>query len=48
MIGTNDLLIAAHARSQDLTLVTKNTREFKRVRCLALENWVRPCHSILF
>jgi predicted nucleic acid-binding protein len=38
MIGANDLLIAAHARSLDLTLVTNNTREFSRVRSLAIEN----------
>jgi tRNA(fMet)-specific endonuclease VapC len=40
MIGANDLLIAAHARSLALTLVTNNTREFKRVRDLSIENWV--------
>jgi tRNA(fMet)-specific endonuclease VapC len=39
MIGANDLFIAAHARSLDLTLVTNNTREFSRVRNLAIENW---------
>ena len=39
MIGANDLLIAAHARSLGLTLVTNNTRVFKRVRGLAVENW---------
>jgi tRNA(fMet)-specific endonuclease VapC len=39
MIGANDLFIAAHARSLGLTLVTNNTREFKRVRSLAIENW---------
>jgi tRNA(fMet)-specific endonuclease VapC len=39
MIGANDLLIAAHARSLGLTLVTNNTGEFSRVRNLALENW---------
>jgi len=39
MIGANDLLIAAHARSLGLTLVTNNTREFRRVRDLAMENW---------
>ena len=39
MIGANDLFIAAHARSLGLTLVTNNTREFKRVRNLAIENW---------
>jgi len=40
MIGANDLLIAAHARSMGMTLVTNNTREFKRVKKLTLENWV--------
>jgi tRNA(fMet)-specific endonuclease VapC len=39
MIGGNDLLIAAHARSLGLTLVTNNTREFRRVHHLAIENW---------
>jgi len=40
MIGANDLFFAAaHARSLDLTLVTNNTREFSRVRNLAIENW---------
>jgi tRNA(fMet)-specific endonuclease VapC len=39
MIGANDLLIAAHARSLGLTLVTNNTRDFGRVRNLATENW---------
>lgn len=39
MIGANDLFIAAHARSLELTLVTNNTREFGRVRNLAIENW---------
>jgi len=39
MIGGNDLFIAAHARSLGLILVTNNTREFQRVRGLAIENW---------
>lgn len=39
MIGANDLLIAAHARSQGLILVTNNMREFGRIERLALENW---------
>jgi tRNA(fMet)-specific endonuclease VapC len=39
MIGANDLLIAAHALSLGLTLVTNNTREFRRVKNLAIENW---------
>jgi tRNA(fMet)-specific endonuclease VapC len=39
MIGSNDLLLAAHARSLGLVLVTNNTREFGRVPGLAIENW---------
>lgn len=39
MIGASDLFIAAHARSLGLTLVTNNTREFSRIRGLAIENW---------
>jgi tRNA(fMet)-specific endonuclease VapC len=38
-IGPNDLLIAAHARSLGLTLVTENDGEFRRVRDLTVENW---------
>lgn len=39
-IGVNDLHIAAHARSEGLTLVTNNLREFERVPALQVENWV--------
>jgi tRNA(fMet)-specific endonuclease VapC len=39
VIGGNDLLIAAHALSLDLTVVTNNDREFSRVKGLKLENW---------
>ena len=39
-IGSNDLLIAAHALAHDMTLVTANLREFARVPGLALENWL--------
>ncbi len=39
-IGAYDLLIAAHALSLGLILVTNNTREFARVAGLRLENWV--------
>jgi len=39
-IGINDLHIAAHARSNGLTLITNNLREFARVPGLLLENWV--------
>lgn len=38
-IGSMDTLIAAHARSSDMILVTNNTREFNRVSNLAVENW---------
>ncbi len=38
-IGAYDLLIAAHALSLGLTLVTNNVREFRRVGALRLENW---------
>ena len=40
LIGANDMLIAAHAKALDLTLVTNNTREFNRVEGLKIENWV--------
>lgn len=40
-IGPNDLLIAAHALSLDLTLITGNVREFKRVKGLSVVNWLR-------
>ncbi len=38
-IGSNDLWIAAHALADDLTLVTNNEREFRRVRGLRVDNW---------
>lgn len=41
MIGANDLLIAAHARSLGAVLVTNNTREFGRVKGLKMENWAK-------
>jgi tRNA(fMet)-specific endonuclease VapC len=39
-IGSNDLWIAAHARTAGLVLVTSNEREFRRVPGLNVENWV--------
>jgi len=39
IIGSNDLLIAAHALSLGLTLVTNNEKEFQRVDGLKIENW---------
>ncbi len=39
-IGVNDLHISGHARSEGLTLVTNNLREFERVSALRLDNWI--------
>jgi tRNA(fMet)-specific endonuclease VapC len=39
-IGSNDLLIAAHARAIGATVVTNNSNEFKRVHGLKIENWL--------
>lgn len=38
-IGNMDMLIAAHARSEELCVVTHNTREFERVENLKIEDW---------
>lgn len=40
VIGSMDMLIAAHARSIPLILVSNNTGEFARVPDLHVENWV--------
>ena len=39
-IAVNDFHIAGHARSEGMTLVTNNLREFERVDALRLESWV--------
>ncbi len=41
LIGPNDMLIAAHALALDAILVTDTVREFKRVKGLRIENWLR-------
>lgn len=38
-IGTMDMLIAAHAKTENLIIVTNNVREFERVPDLKIENW---------
>jgi len=38
-IGPNDMLIAAHALSRGLTVVTDNVGEFGRVKGLKVEAW---------
>ena len=40
-IGPLDTLIAAHALSLGLTVVTDNEREFRRVSGLKVENWTK-------
>lgn len=39
IIGAYDLLIGAHALSENLTLVTNNINEFNRIPGISLENW---------
>ena len=41
-IGTHDMMIGGHARSEGLTLVTNNEREFQRIPGVLLENWLAP------
>lgn len=40
-IGLMDMLIAGHARAEELVLVTNNTREFFRVENLEVEDWTK-------
>lgn len=40
MIGSLDMLIAAHAMSQNLIVVTNNLNHFSRISGLKIENWV--------
>ena len=39
-LGSNNLLIAAHARSIGAVIVTNNVKDFGRVKGLKLENWM--------
>lgn len=39
-IGALDTLIAAHAKSLDMTLVTNNTLKFRRIEGLLIEDWL--------
>ncbi|GJL84087.1 MAG: ribonuclease VapC [marine bacterium B5-7] len=41
LTGPNDLLIAAHALANDLTVITANIGEFSRVPGLKVENWLQ-------
>ena len=40
LIGSMDMLIAAHAVSVDAILVTNNVQEFRRVKGLLVEDWI--------
>jgi tRNA(fMet)-specific endonuclease VapC len=40
LIGPFDMLIGAHAKSLNMTLVTNNVNEFKRIQNLKIENWI--------
>ena len=40
LIGNMDMLIAAHVKSLNMTLVTNNTKEFSRIQGLSIEDWV--------
>jgi tRNA(fMet)-specific endonuclease VapC len=42
VIGAYDLLIAGHARSRGLIVVTSNLGEFERVDGLRTEDWLTP------
>ena len=46
-ISVNDLYIASQARSEASTLVTKNTKGFRRIEGLRLDNWIRRKACIL-
>ena len=41
-IGPYDVLMAGQAMNRSMTLVTANTREFSRVKGLALQDWSLP------
>ena len=40
LIGSMDMLIAAHAVSVDAILVTNNVQEFRRAKGLLVEDWI--------
>jgi tRNA(fMet)-specific endonuclease VapC len=40
LIGPFDMLIGAHAKSLNMTLVTNSVREFERIQKIKIEKWV--------
>ncbi len=45
LIGPLDMLIAAHAKTENTILVTNNVREFERVPNLEIENWAEDTET---
>ena len=45
-IGSYDYLIAGHARSLGLVLVSRNLREFSRIEGLRLDDWTSPYRGV--
>ena len=41
IIGAYDLMIGAHAKAENLILVTNNEKEFNRISQLSIENWAK-------
>ena len=41
IVGSMDMLIAAHALSAGLVLITNNEKEFRRIKNLKIENWLK-------
>ncbi|MCL2722257.1 MAG: type II toxin-antitoxin system VapC family toxin [Treponema sp.] len=41
LIGPLDMLIRAHAKSLNMTLVTNNTNEFQRIKNLSIIDWTK-------
>jgi len=41
LIGPFDMLIASHAKSLNITLITNNTKEFSRIKDLKIEDWAK-------
>jgi len=39
-VGLHDMMIGGHARSEGLTLVSNNVREFQHIEGLRIDNWV--------
>lgn len=41
-IGPQDTMLAAHALSVQVAIITNNVKHFRRVESLSVENWVEP------